>query len=136
MAITYFEIKIDRKIRPLNKGFRTEFNLITGADYFVSFGRNIVFPCKLIGTTDTHVIIEVPEKPRTNRRYLELNGNANLHAVSRYLLARIEIGRTPEEAVMNSASVTTTAFEYNRYDITDHPGFKSMPGVKTRTGIK
>jgi hypothetical protein len=84
-----------------------------GSDYFVSFGRNIAFPCRLVGYSGDQLLIEVPDKPRTNKSYLRLNGNLNQNTVSGYQVGIYDIGRTPEEAVINTAFNPTCAIDHN-----------------------
>jgi len=115
MSITFFKIKVDKKIKPIHNKLRKKFSLTIGVDYFISFGRNTVFPCKLTGVADNHIIIEIPEKPRSNKRYLELNGYTSHNCKSTHIIFRDEIGRTPEEAVINTACIHNAVQVDNTY---------------------
>jgi hypothetical protein len=117
MNNTFFKIKVDKRIKPIDNEFRKKIHLAIGSDYFVSFGRNVVFPCKLIGFADDQLIIEIPEKPRSNQRYLELNVNKYRDSKATYIVRCDEIGGTPEEAVINTVSVHNTVPINNDYVI-------------------
>jgi hypothetical protein len=80
-------IKVDKKIKPIHFSKRTVVSLVEGDPYFVCFGMNKAYSCKLLevlphGTDTAEVRIEYPD-----------GGTAQLFAD--------EIGRTPEEAVIN-----------------------------------
>ena len=95
------------------------------------------------------MVIEVPEKPRTNKSYLRLNGNANQNNVSNYLVEKTDIGRTPEEAVINtvhfskllpefgkesmaenwSSGADNDAIDYNNFQIINNLLSEEMPNI-------
>ena len=85
-------IKVEKEITPVHYSKRTEPVLEIGADYYVCFGNNIVYPCTL------DKIIEGPPKRIAISKY----DNGKLFG--NHVLFGNEIGRTPEEAVKNSVT--------------------------------
>lgn len=85
-------IKVDRQINPVHYSKRTESALTVGQEYYVCFGNNIVYPCIL------NEIIEGPPKRVVISKYDDGK------FFGRHVLFSNEIGRTPEEAVINSVS--------------------------------
>ena len=85
-------IKVDEKITPVHYTKRTEPSLKVGADYYVCFGNNIVYPCIL------NEIIEGPPKRVVISKY------DNGKPFGKHVLFSNEIGQAPEEAVINSVS--------------------------------
>ena len=85
-------IRVDKKIAPVHYTQRKEPMLRVGDDYYVCFGNNIVYPCKL------NEIIEGPPKRVVISKY----DNGKLFG--QHVLFSNEIGQTPEEAVINSVS--------------------------------
>ena len=85
-------IKVDKKITPVHYSKRTEPVLQVGADYYVCFGNNIVYPCTLTK------IIDGPPKRIVISKY------DNDKIFGEHTLFGNEIGNTPEEAVVNSVS--------------------------------
>ena len=81
------KIKVDEKIKPVPFNERKGIPLTVGNEYYVSFGLNEVRPCKLI-----EIIGGNPKKIKIN-----IDGGE-------HVLFADEIGRTPEEAVMNQAT--------------------------------
>jgi hypothetical protein len=85
-------IKVDDKITPIHYTKRKEPVLKVGADYYVCFGNNIVYPCIL------NEIIEGPPKRVVISKY------DNDKSFGKHVLFSNEIGQTPEEAVLNTVS--------------------------------
>ena len=85
-------IRVDKTIAPVHYTRRKEPDLRVGADYYVSFGNNIVYPCTL------NEIIPGPPKRIVITKY------DNGKPFGQHVLFSNEIGVTPEEAVINSVS--------------------------------
>jgi hypothetical protein len=85
-------IKVDDKITPVHYTKRKEPELKVGADYYVCFGNNIVYPCIL------NEIIEGPPKRVVISKY------DKDRLFGKHVLFSNEIGQTPEEAVINTVS--------------------------------
>ena len=85
-------IKVDQKITPVHYSKRTEPSLQVGADYYVSFGNNIAYPCTL-----TKIIDGTPKR-------IVISKYDNDKVFGEHTLFSNEIGKTPEEAVVNSVS--------------------------------
>lgn len=85
-------IKVDKAIAPLHYSKRTEPKLQVGAEYFVSFGNNVVYPCTL-----NEIIEGTPRK-------IVISKYDNGKVFGRHVLFSNEIGQTPEEAVLNSVT--------------------------------
>ncbi len=85
-------IKVDERITPIPFIKRTEPALNIGADYYVCFGNNVVYPCTLI-----EIIEGSPKRVRINKH--DKGGVFGEH-----VLFSDEIGLTPEEAVINTAT--------------------------------
>jgi len=84
-------IKVDKSISPTPSTVRKEPVLAVGADYYVSFGNNIAYPCTLI-----EIIGGSPKRIRISKKDKgEIFGE--------HVLFSDEIGLTPEEAVRNTA---------------------------------
>ena len=99
------KIKVDKKIKPIHFKDRKDFDLLIGANYFVSFGLNVVTQCKLVDIDEYGISIEIPVKSRSKKGFIDLNGNISHDWKTRHKLYRNEIGRTPEEAVVNEVSM-------------------------------
>jgi hypothetical protein len=86
-------IKVDKEITPIHYTQRAEPELKVGEDYYVCFGNNIAYPCTLkeiLGTgRNKRVVIT---KYDNDQRFGE------------HVVFSNEIGRTPEEAVRNTAT--------------------------------
>jgi hypothetical protein len=85
-------IKVDKSITPIHYTKRTEPDLVLGGDYYVCFGDNVAFPCTLkeiLGGRNKRVVIT---KYDHDQRFGE------------HVVFSNEIGRTPEEAVINTAT--------------------------------
>ena len=85
-------IRVDKEVTPIHYTKRTEPELKIGADYYVCFGNNIAYPC---------VLKEIIEG--RNRRVV-ITKFDNEHNSSENVVFSNEIGRTPEEAVHNTAT--------------------------------
>lgn len=85
-------IKVDKAITPIHYSKRAEPVLEVGADYYVSFGNNIVYPCTL-----NEIIEGTPRK-------IVISKYDNDKLFGKHVLFSNEIGRTPEEAVVNSVT--------------------------------
>jgi hypothetical protein len=83
-------IKVDKEITPVHYTIRTEPQLQAGADYYVCFGNNIVYPCTL-----DEIIEGTPKK-------IVISKYDNGKLFGKHVLFTNEIGKTPEEAVRNS----------------------------------
>ncbi|MFT3912266.1 MAG: hypothetical protein QM737_22755 [Ferruginibacter sp.] len=100
--------KVDRKVKPIHFSKRKTVELIEGNDYFVSFGNNNTYPCKLIKVINeyhrTEVEIEIPMRPMSKRGFINTKGEISHHWVSNHILFADEIGLTREEAVINEVT--------------------------------
>ena len=85
-------IKIDKDITPIPVTKRKEPPLNVGADYYVCFGNNIVYPCTLL-----EILGGSPKRIRISK--YDKGGVFGEH-----VLFSDEIGLTPEEAVINTAT--------------------------------
>jgi len=85
-------IKVDQKITPVHYSKRTEPVLQVGADYYVCFGNNIAYPCTLTKIIDG------------NPKRIVISKYDNDKVFGEHTLFSNEIGKTPEEAVVNSVS--------------------------------
>lgn len=75
-----------KNVKPVSYTCRKEFELIKGETYYVCFGNNNVYPCvfKEYVNDKLMIIVMVGDKE--------------------YTLYSDEIGRTPEEAVLNTVT--------------------------------
>lgn len=98
-------IKVSNEIKPLPLKARKTPKLIIGGNYYVSFGTNNAYPCTLVEIitefSKTEVRVEIPEKPRSKKGFIDINGNRSYNWKSTRVLYQDEIGSTPEEAVKN-----------------------------------
>lgn len=85
-------IKVDKEITPIHYTKRKEPVLQVGADYYVCFGNNIVYPC---------ILNEIKEG---NPVKIVISKYDNGKLFGKHVLFSNEIGQTPEEAVMNSVT--------------------------------
>ena len=85
-------VKVDKEITAVHYSKRTEPALAVGTDYYVSFGNNIVYPCTL-----NEIIEGTPRK-------IVISKYDNGKLFGKHVLFSNEIGRTPEEAVINSVT--------------------------------
>ena len=103
------KVKVDEAVQPLHYKERTAPVLAIGANYFVSFGGNITYPCVLTNIIKSdgypdRVEIEVPIKPRSDKGFVDVDGSISHHWVSKHTLYADEIGLTREEAVINEVA--------------------------------
>lgn len=86
-----YPIIISKKIKPIHCTLRKTFDLTVGNKYYVSFGSNRVYACFLeeILQEPSMIIIKM----------IKENGETESHQ-----LYPDEIGRTPEEAVINTVT--------------------------------
>lgn len=92
MANKTYEIKVDKSIKPLKIKDRKPFDLIIGEKYYISNGGNVAEPCTLLWYSE--------EKDRG----FPVNVNIKLRDGSTRSPYGNEIGRTPEEAVLNEVT--------------------------------
>ena len=83
-------IRVGPEITPIDYAIRTAPVLQVGEDYYVCFGNNIVYPCRL-----NKIIDGTPKK-------LVISKYDNGKLFGEHVLFSNEIGQTPEEAVRNS----------------------------------
>lgn len=99
-------VKVDKSIKPIPMKNRIVPTLVIGGDYYVSFGGNNTYPCKLIKVLDEmaepDVNIEIPIKSTSKKGFKDSKGNISQFSVSSHILNATEIGSTREEAVRNS----------------------------------
>lgn len=102
------KIKVDKKIKPIKHTERQAIELIVGNSYFVSFGNSNVYNCTLTNVEETRelkqITIEIPVRPRSKKGYIDINGSISHNWVSSHCIFADEIGRTPEEAVINEVT--------------------------------
>jgi hypothetical protein len=92
MIIDKNVIKVEKEITPLHYTKRTEPELKIGADYYVCFSNNVVYPCTLSKIIEGHPKRIVISKYDNGKLFGE------------HTLFSNEIGQTPEEAVRNSVT--------------------------------
>ena len=100
------KIKVAAKIKPIHFKNRKPVELIIGNDYYVSFGMNEASKCTLaaIEKDPEKIIIEIPDRATAQRGYIDSDGKFFYYTVSAHSLFPDEIGRTPEEAVINQVT--------------------------------
>lgn len=87
-------IIVDPSITPLEYKHRKAPELVIGRNYFVSFGKNIVHPCRLITIQNIHGRIEIEVEVQLKSSSKKIN--TSIHS-----LFSDEIGTTKEQAVMH-----------------------------------
>lgn len=101
-------VRIDKSVKPIHFSKRTAPELIVENDYFVSFGSNDTYPCKLIKVINefdrAEVEIEIPKRPMSKKGFRDSEGNISHNWVSSHILYADEIGLTREEAVINQVT--------------------------------
>lgn len=92
------KIKVGKKVKPVAVEERKLFDLIIGQDYFVSFGNNVAWACRLIAMDARGISVLIPRQERKHKGlpYVALETTNHLF--------RDEIGRTPEEAVLHEVT--------------------------------
>jgi hypothetical protein len=100
--------RIAKSISPIHFSKRKTPELTEGGNYFVSFGSNDTYPCKLIKIINVNgspeVEIEIPMKPMSKKGFIDSNGKLSHNWSSNHILFADEIGLTREEAVINTVS--------------------------------
>ena len=85
-------IKVDEMVVPIHYTKRTDPPLKVGGDYYVCFGNNIVYPCTLDEIIDG------------SPRRIVISKYDNGKPFGKHVLFSNEIGQTPQEAVVNTAT--------------------------------
>jgi len=86
------QIKVSKDVGPIHFRLRKEPELVVNADYYFSYGANKATPC---------VLLEVIEAPIKQVRIgIKNNSKEGYGAVE--TIYSDEIGRTPEETVINT----------------------------------
>jgi len=100
------KIIVNAEVKPIHFKDRKPFELVIGNDYYVSFGMNEASKCTLTGFAQKpeKIIIEVPDRATAERGYIDKDGNFFYYSISAHHLFPDEIGRTPEEAVINQVT--------------------------------
>ena len=103
------KVKVDESVKPVHFQERVAPELAIGANYFVSFGGNITYPCVLTNIIisdgyPNRVEIEIPIKPRSDKGFVDVDGSISHKWVSKHTLYADEIGLTREEAVINEVA--------------------------------
>ena len=97
-------VRVSKKIQPLLRFQRIEPILSPGGDYYISFGDNSAYPCKLLNVINeyskTEVSVQIMCKSRKMVR--DAQGNKSRIYPMQHLVYATEIGITPEDAVRNS----------------------------------
>ena len=101
------KIKVASKVKPLKTKDRIAPALIEGENYYISFGNNNVYSCKLVKilTERNMVNIEIRTKPKSKKGYKDLNGEISHDWKSAHTVYMDEIGNTPENAVKNTVTL-------------------------------
>jgi len=85
------EIKVDKKIKPINFKERVIPELVIGGDYFVSFGCNVAEPCKIIEIDFNSKRLTIETINKRGKRTNIINFD--------------EIGATPEQSITNEVTL-------------------------------
>lgn len=83
-------IKVSKTVHPVHRNERKPFPLVIGETYYVCFGENKVRPCRLVGFLH-------------DGKFIRIEYNTRWHTHGHQLYPD-EIGRTPEEAVINQVT--------------------------------
>lgn len=89
-------VKVDEKVRPIHFRDRKKFDLKMGGHYFICFGSNLAYPCLLTKINLERGVVIV--------QHQEFCEDGNGYTMDNELFLD-EIGRTPEEAVINSVTL-------------------------------
>lgn len=100
MEITGTIIKVNKTIKPLIFAERIIPDLIIQGDYYVCFGKNRVYHCKLVEIRDNGKILIEKFPPTVYRT--PLLGKRKKIIISHHLLCSDEIGLNPTQAVHNT----------------------------------
>jgi hypothetical protein len=100
------KIKVNPKIKPIHFKDRKPVELIIGKEYYVSFGNNEASLCQLseIDTVKNTITIETPPRSISKKTYINPDGVHFSPTIYENTLFPDEIGRTPEEAVINQVT--------------------------------
>jgi len=100
------KIKVDEEIKPIHFKVRKPFELIIGNEYYVSYGNNEASCCTLseIDTVKNTITIETPPRSISKNTYINDDGVIFCPTIYENTLFPDEIGRTPEEAVINQVT--------------------------------
>lgn len=87
------KIKVDKSVTPIHFSKRKQFEIEVLGNYFVSFGNNDAYPCTVLefikdGSEPKSILIEMDLGHEKSSHYVKVD----------------EIGRTPEEAVINTVT--------------------------------
>lgn len=101
-------VRVDKSLTPIHYKKRKIPQLVIGKNYFVSFGSNDTYPCKLIKVITVfdrkEVEIEIPMKPMSKKGFIDIDGKLSHNWTSTHILFADEIGSTREEAVINTVT--------------------------------
>jgi hypothetical protein len=104
MFLNKIHIKEKIKVIPFNDRKFPE--LIPGNEYFVSFGNNNVYPCKLLNLINEfeqpEVKIEIPLKSYNRKKFIDKDGISTDKAFSTHILYAKELGTTPVQAIQHT----------------------------------
>jgi hypothetical protein len=101
------KIKVNSKIKPLKIKNRIKPTLEKDREYYISFGNNNAYPCRIteILQKQNMVNINIKTKPMSKKGYIDLNGQVSHNWVSSHTIYMNEIGDTPENAVKNTVTL-------------------------------
>jgi hypothetical protein len=94
------KIKVEKKIKPIPFTKRKIVPLKIGNDYYVSFGNNLAYPCRLLEIFENEEIkrIRIGIKTKYDKN--------NLESFSKqHILFADEIGQSPGEAIINEVTL-------------------------------
>lgn len=99
-------IKVDNKIKPLPINLRTIPQVTIGKNYFVSFGTNNAYPCKLINYKEVkgrkEITIEIQAKSK--KLVHKSDGSKSYFYQALHTLETYELGETAIQAVQNTVA--------------------------------
>lgn len=99
-------IKIDNKTKPLPIDLRTAPKITIGGNYFVSFGTNNTYPCKLVNYKEVkgrkEITIEIQAKSK--KLVVKGDGSKSYFYQALHSLSPNEIGETAIQAVENTVT--------------------------------
>jgi hypothetical protein len=96
-------IRVRSSVKPLPKQARRPIELAFGEQYYVSFGANNAYPCRLIAILDEfstrEIKVAVDYKPQYCCWGRDENHQRIWYTSNEHILFPNEIGQSPEEAV-------------------------------------
>lgn len=97
------KIKVPSKIKPILRKDRITPELKENNRYYICFGNNNVYPCRLLAVVNKFDQTEVKVQFRVKPRFAKFrkNGITTYEPYVEHLVYANEIGETPEEAVRN-----------------------------------